>query len=597
MDIITVRIRTNAELIRIKIESESSLHELKIKISEKIKCNPSDVVLSAQRDGSAEYSKEGRSLSSQGFTNGQMVYVQGSAQSAKSMHSPSSGPLKILRGGKVAASMTTTSTSTTKRTLTRDCNHGTRGACRHCCPVGGVGEEEEEVIRCLHGPNTVCPRCMKTESSGEAIEWLCAHPPDQMCINCGGAEKGEKVELEMLCLHGPSGNCLNCMLDDDLVDNRAHISFEEYLSNSRARCEHNFEAKCPNCTPPSEISYKIKPYCTKHKPWPKGLCNECQPPPASLNRQTYRHVDYVEFLNLQAFNTFASLWKDSGMAIQRVGILYGHYKPDPNYPSGVKAVIEAVYEPPQDGRTDDVKLIPDKDAKLVDNIASALGIQRVGLIYTHPKRNHVVSSEELRQMARFQFTHPKSTTIGSQFVSLALSRNEFNEIEPQGYMASDQFVALERDDVFMVSETPELVQVREAKKGEVLPVVIRQDKKAGAVSTKQFEVEFGLVQVNSGMPKVSPGMIPSAPLLKYSDFIVENRERYGEFQNPTEVGNCLRKRNGATSVEQVSDFHLLIYLAKMLDQGTALAIAECVSQNKPLSEGLELMLGALKEGN
>ena len=63
---------------------------------------------------------EGRSLSSQGFTNGQMVYLQGSVKSAKSVDSTRDAPLKILRGGQVATSVTTSTTSTTKRTLTRE---------------------------------------------------------------------------------------------------------------------------------------------------------------------------------------------------------------------------------------------------------------------------------------------------------------------------------------------------------------------------------------------------------------------------------------------------------------------------------------------
>lgn len=33
------------------------------------------------------------------------------------------------------------------------------------------------------------------------------------------------------------------------------------------------------------LNCKIKPGCKEHPPWPKGICNKCQPPTVYLNRQ------------------------------------------------------------------------------------------------------------------------------------------------------------------------------------------------------------------------------------------------------------------------------------------------------------------------
>ena len=74
----------------------------------------------------------------------------------------------------------------------------------------------------------------------------------------------------MLCLHGPEGKCVNCLQSNKGVDKRKHLSFNEFLEKRRAKCEHSFSAQCVNCVPPAQVSYKLKPNCTKHRPWPHG---------------------------------------------------------------------------------------------------------------------------------------------------------------------------------------------------------------------------------------------------------------------------------------------------------------------------------------
>ncbi len=47
-------------------------------------------------------------------------------------------------------------------------------------------------------------------------------------------------------------------------------------------------ATCMYCLPPSEVSYAMKPFCPRHKPYPAGLCTDCRPPNVVLQRQKYR---------------------------------------------------------------------------------------------------------------------------------------------------------------------------------------------------------------------------------------------------------------------------------------------------------------------
>jgi hypothetical protein len=68
---------------------------------------------------------------------------------------------------------------------------------------------------------------------------------------------------------------------------------------------------------------------------------------------------------------------------QRAGLLYGRYEPDPNYRRGVKAVIEAIYEPPQSCNSAGiVSLGPDPQQAHANAIAEVFGLQLIGWAFT-----------------------------------------------------------------------------------------------------------------------------------------------------------------------------------------------------------------------
>lgn len=94
----------------------------------------------------------------------------------------------------------------------------------------------------------------------------------------------------------------------------------------------------------------------------------CQPSAVTLNRQTFRHVDNVTFENPGLVEKFINYWRITGH--QRVGLLYGRHQPHLDVPLGIKASVAAIYEPPQDGSRDDIKLLPDPKREVVDEVRS-----------------------------------------------------------------------------------------------------------------------------------------------------------------------------------------------------------------------------------
>lgn len=150
-----------------------------------------------------------------------------------------------------------------------------------------------------------------------------------------------------LCHHGPSGKCIHCVPVEPydleylkkINSSTKYVSFHAYLKKLQGGPD---KAKFCNL---ENLNCKIKPGCKEHPVWPKGICNKCQPPTIYLNRQNYRHVDNVMFENGQIVERFLNFWRKSGH--QRAGFLFGRYEAYDGVPLGIRAVVAAIYEPPQ----------------------------------------------------------------------------------------------------------------------------------------------------------------------------------------------------------------------------------------------------------
>merc|ERR1712146_511241 len=79
--------------------------------------------------------------------------------------------------------------------------------------------------------------------------------------------------------------------------------------------------------------------------------------------------------------------------------MYGVYEPYEAFDNGVKAVVYALYEPPQQGQIEGFTVLPDPTNEHAERVARMLGICRVGWVFTTPARTKTDSDEPLNTLA------------------------------------------------------------------------------------------------------------------------------------------------------------------------------------------------------
>ena len=85
--------------------------------------------------------------------------------------------------------------------------------------------------------------------------------------------------------------------------------------------------------------------------------------------------------NSDVVDQFLDYWRQS--SCQRIGFLIGRYEPYGDVPMGIRAVVTAIYEPPQSSSNSNVSFDKiDPHIEAVDRLCNWLGMKRVGWIFT-----------------------------------------------------------------------------------------------------------------------------------------------------------------------------------------------------------------------
>lgn len=290
------------------------------------------------------------------------------------------------------------------------------------------------------------------------------------------------------CKHGPNGMCDYCMplepYDAAYHKENAikHLSYHAYLHKITPKSTESAASSLPPLNP---LSYRVKAPCPigGHPPWPAGICTSCQPSAITLASQPFRTVDHLEIASMEIIDRFLQAWRKTGL--QRFGWLIGRYEPYDKVPMGVKAVVEAIYEPPQEGELDGLTLgLPWEEEPRIREISAAAStpLTIVGYIFTdldptpedrtknvykrHPG-SFFLSSLEAIFAATMQKQNPmasRSSPTGqfaSRLVTAVLTATEDGQVDVSAYQVSEQAVAMVDADMIEASVDPGIVRVKE----------------------------------------------------------------------------------------------------------------------------------------
>ncbi|XP_047327226.1 NPL4-like protein 2 [Impatiens glandulifera] len=289
-----------------------------------------------------------------------------------------------------------------------------------------------------------------------------------------------------------------------------------------------------------------------------------------VSRQENPHCELVSF-DRDAANAFQQYVSDAlAFGVKRGGVMYGTVSEEG------KVEVDFIYEPPQQGTEENLILLRDPDEeKLVEAIAMGLGMRSVGFIFTQTvsqdKKDYTMSNSEILQAAELHAQSELKEWV-TAIVKLEVNEDGAADVHFEAFQISDVCVKLFKEEWFE-TEIPEDADPKLSR--------MKKDVVVGVKDTKEVDNDFFLVVV-----KISDHQGPLS-----SSFPIENRNIPVTMRA---LKNHLDRNRGQSFARRISDFHLLLLLARFLDLNADVpALAECVQSQSSVPEGYQILIESL----
>ncbi|CAA0834480.1 NPL4-like protein 1 [Striga hermonthica] len=289
-----------------------------------------------------------------------------------------------------------------------------------------------------------------------------------------------------------------------------------------------------------------------------------------VTRQENPHCELVSF-DRDTANAFQHYVNEIlAFAVKRGGFMYGMVSDEG------KVEVDFIYEPPQQGTEENLILLRDpEEEKLVEAIALGLGMRRVGFIFTQTisqdKKDYTMSGTEVLQAAELQAEGDLKEWV-TAIVKLEVNEDGGADVHFEAFQMSDMCVRLFKEDWFE-RDVPKDIDPKLSR--------MKKDVVVGGKDVREVDNDFFLVVV-----KIFDHQGPLS-----STFPIENR------QTPVTMRSLkthLDRAKNLPFVKRISDFHLLLLLARFLDVNADVpALAGCVQVQAMVPEGYQLLIESL----
>mmetsp|Transcript_15051 Transcript_15051/g.21445 ORF Transcript_15051/g.21445 Transcript_15051/m.21445 type:complete len:476 (-) Transcript_15051:76-1503(-) len=282
-------------------------------------------------------------------------------------------------------------------------------------------------------------------------------------------------------------------------------------------------------------------------------------------------------LDSSSCNNFQNYLRNFKFQRQRFGYLYGTFEQgETNEKTKVRA--ECIYEPPQEANPSGGFIhLHDDDEGKVENLASMLGLKRVGWIFGHPPREKgfQFSSSEVIMAAELQLEAANGVEP-TGFVSVKVTVGDDGHASFEAFQISKLCMEMVAEQALEVGAKPGFCYVNESF------TAIQEGKESTTVENNFFLTLVPIVQHQS---KIFICQFPFA-----------NRDLEPQ-QTMDDLKRQLAKSGsqGWSFIDLLSDFNLLLYLCHFLDVDIDMPnICRSVSNRDiPLDDGYKLIISGI----